>query len=887
VEQTEILNRANQLHCIPILPALAAVTGLLGAWIAAGSAGLFAAPLRITFTWLALIVVVILAGLPKKKVLLFVLAAAIVLLLPVFVPTGPIHDTLCVVLFLSALATGQEGPAQRLLLVSASACFCLALFRLACDVIPAVWLLSDAVASLLGRCATAISGGQLDVGATFAGVDFLVLSLAFAAGWIGMTEGPRWERGCYAVGAIGGVHLVYLIVLSFTADVLESLPNPPVPPFQHPYVPPAWSWAKAVPQLLPWNLPVIAAGLHLGVLAALLFWSNWPLKRPHPSALPGESTPTSAPPWTMWAVRYGPLLLAVLLPIIGIVTAERCDLGGKRIVANQQGQLDWRRPCHDRYGQQWAGQFGMLPVLVESLGGHLSLSSEFSNEDLVGTDLVVWLHPAGQVPPAQQERIWDFVHRGGSLLVVAGPPFPDGGQARCANEILEPTAMLVREDVALSATGNWQQACQPCGHPAAAALSGKRAKLFTDSGTSVQIGWPARPLVVGRWGWTAPGSDPNRAYSWEASERLGDLVLAAEQQYGRGTVVVLGDSFSLTNEGSVRGYEWSGRLLSYLANRPQKGHPLWQRLGTLLLLLGLLVMACWRVTAARLVGMALLLSLSSGICGRYNLEATRVVPDGRLIETMNDRLPYRLASIDVSHLESFSDGNWSFDAINGLALTLMRNGYLVTSLPEISQERLERAALVIAIAPLRPFSAAERQRLHEFVSRGGLLIGMVGAEQAAASASLLGDFGLHVPASPVPTDGPWPEPEPMGHFRSLYLDARDYGAGDYKASVIFHTAWPVEAKQSGVEALVHGKNDLPIVVARLVGQGRIVVIGDPGFALNKNLEYIGGEPFEGRYENAHFWRWLIARLTGRPEWIPPRPPAPTSAATPQRGENQK
>jgi hypothetical protein len=68
---------------------------------------------------------------------------------------------------------------------------------------------------------------------------------------------------------------------------------------------------------------------------------------------------------------------------------------------------------------------------------------------------------------------------------------------------------------------------------------------------------------------------------------------------------------------------------------------------------------------------------------------------------------------------------------------------------------------------------------------------------------------------------------------------------------------------------VYGQNDLPIVVCRHVGQGKVVLIGDTGFALNKNLEYIGGEPFAGDYENAHFWRWLISRMMDQDEWIPP------------------
>jgi hypothetical protein len=147
---------------------------------------------------------------------------------------------------------------------------------------------------------------------------------------------------------------------------------------------------------------------------------------------------------------------------------------------------------------------------------------------------------------------------------------------------------------------------------------------------------------------------------------------------------------------------------------------------------------------------------------------------------------------------------------------------------------------------------------------------------------LLAAFGLRVPVSPVPTVGSWREPEPVGHLRSLYLNAKDYGAGDYKAGVTFHAGWPIEVDASDAEVLVRGPREEPLVVSRPVGRGRVVVIGDTGFALNKNLEYIGGEPFEeGGYENAHFWRWLISRITERPEWIPPPPPPKPAAGAGQ------
>ena len=60
--------------------------------------------------------------------------------------------------------------------------------------------------------------------------------------------------------------------------------------------------------------------------------------------------------------------------------------------------------------------------------------------------------------------------------------------------------------------------------------------------------------------------------------------------------------------------------------------------------------------------------------------------------------------------------------------------------------------------------------------------------------------------------------------------------------------------------VVESEAELPVIVSRAVGQGHVVLIGDTCFAMNKNLEYIGGQSFSGGYETAHFWRWLLTRL---------------------------
>ena len=51
----------------------------------------------------------------------------------------------------------------------------------------------------------------------------------------------------------------------------------------------------------------------------------------------------------------------------------------------------------------------------------------------------------------------------------------------------------------------------------------------------MEVRWPARPLAVGIWGWSAPEQGAtwtgNRAF--QPGAKLGDLVLAAEQRVGR------------------------------------------------------------------------------------------------------------------------------------------------------------------------------------------------------------------------------------------------------------------------------------------------------------------------------------------------------------------
>jgi hypothetical protein len=58
---------------------------------------------------------------------------------------------------------------------------------------------------------------------------------------------------------------------------------------------------------------------------------------------------------------------------------------------------------------------------------------------------------------------------------------------------------------------------------------------------------------------------------YDAGEKLGDLLLAAEQPVGKGRIIAFGDTSGMTNAINVSSYVFTTRLLAYLAGDSRPG----------------------------------------------------------------------------------------------------------------------------------------------------------------------------------------------------------------------------------------------------------------------------------------------------------------------------
>ncbi len=892
----------------PLAPSLrgvlAAIAGVTATWIVAGSAGLMARPLAQVLGWLG-IGLVLSASWPRRKaqpVEIACLAGSAVAAAILFVPSPTVFDVIAMVLVLAAAAWTTQGADRIVLTAAAYGAAVLAVYRLAIVSAAVAWSASNALGEGIGRWLGWVFGKPLSIGATFAGLDFLVLMAAMSAVWVVQTTRP-WRRRAIAV-AVAAVlgHAVYLFALAHADDLLASIPKPPVvepPPYQSDlYVPPPWHWGEAVRWLIPWNLPLVAVLIH-ALIAACMFLEKGALAKA--ASEPKEATGSVAPHprndlLSPAAIGLAAAVLAAVIPITQLLSLKKLELTGRKIVLYDHGSLDWGKPQFDRFGQASAGDYGMLSTYLELLGAECTEASKLNSGRVAkpgfrrslpswsgettpisalvsGADVFVVIHPTQPWKPEEIDAVWNYVRNGGALLIVAEPHVWEPGFKSSFNELLAPVGMEVRFDTAIPAVRHWQHGLEPAVHPVGVGICDTSNGFGLGQGASIRHGWLAQPIVIGRWGWSDPGSDAvlTGVAQCDASERLGDVVLAAEQKVGKGRVVVLADASGVKNVGLPGSYEFVGRLLAYLASRascPQL--PLWRQALGLFTCLALVILLGWRAEPARLAAAMAIFALFAGLSLTSTAAGAEMLLDGR------QQTPNPVVCIDASHLPAASGDPWSDDGLAGWQLTLMRNGYVPLILRRWNEAQIQRAGMLIAIGPGREFSAAERATVRQFLDNGGTMLCTAGANHANPIESLLSEFNLRVPPSPLSANDRRSEPRPMGYFRTPYLDT-----GKYRVYMALYAGWPVDGEGPGVELLVRGFDDLPVVMSSRVGQGKIFLFGDTFFVANKNLEAEDGRRVQVFQENAVFWRWFFAALNGR-EFVPSEPaqePAETDETT--------
>lgn len=746
----------------------------------------------------------------------------------------------------------------------------LAVYHAAYQWIPFFATAVEIGAGVQNRVLGAMVGRSIDLGPTFSGFEPLVTVVCLAAAAMRVATGLRLRTIVWTAFGIAAAHVVFLYVMAHADRLIDLLPPTAEPPENEINFIGQWTWANALHAILPWNLPALAVVLQGLTATAILAGA---LRRTESSG-PSASTAGARAGQFDELFRFGPAALAAMALLAAMLGSRTASLAEKKVLAYESGYLHWSKPEPARRDPP-ARSYGMLPTLVEMLGGKFARSPSLDDEDLKSCDLLVIIHPDRPWDADALDRIEQFVRQGGGLLVAAEPMIVEGERRSSFNELLDRFGIEVCRAVAVPAADGWEHSLRALAQPAAAVPPGRGNRFGLVAPAPLRTVWPAHGVLSGRYGVTVPGSEAAATGRGEytTGNRLGDLCLAAERRFGRGQVIVLGDAAALTNDVLPSSWEFVSRLLARAAAPEQNDlHAPWRQ-ALALAALGLMVALLIARPEAVAVGSAAAVIAVAGILlslmMRFGSAAT---PDGAATS------PPALAYIDLGHANAVTDAPGRPFSITQFQRTVMTAGMLPLWLDRITPERLEKAQLLVSPGPQRGFSSDEVAAIEAFVSGGGIFVCTIGAEEVRPVLPTLEQWGFHITPTPQPPGRAPAEPWPLSAFRQVYRDDRP---NDY---VQFYAGWPIDLGQETSPLVLwvgpQGE-ERPVIAQRAIGRGLMILVADTYFIADDNMR----PDAQGTVGNDAFWRWLVG-LTGRKPIDQP-PAEPVEGRVPIEPEDGK
>lgn len=519
--------------------------------------------------------------------------------------------------------------------------------------------------------------------------------------------------------------------------------------------------------------------------------------------------------------RFVPVLVAVVLALLlGTGGALRTKSGRPqpgRVVVYADACLRW--DAHRGWdgagigeGEEACPAYDLLSRYLEDRGHSFVLrSSPISPADLASARILMLIDPLHQLAGAEREAIRAFVDGGGSLLVV-GDHTDVYGSSTALNAVLEPFGIQLNFDTTypFGPRRSWDGAMSSWPIPFARATDAKRTGIR--NGASLSLRDSAIPIVIGTRSFSDRGDRRNEARGNlgnlrpDPGEQLGDAVLAALAFLGRGKVLVFGDTTPFQNATLARSHGFVSGVFDYLS--APGGVPDLVRNPILpSLLLGLVFLVPPVVRRGPGLPTALLCCLAAGCMA---LVATpRAGTEGVTAPASE------VASIDVSHGALSEPAGGGNDGLGCLLEWLASEGLLPVLSDESLTTQVERSRVLFLMAPELPAGRSERVSLRPFMERGGLLVLSAGGDCGTGAESLLREFDYEV------------ENRPLGNAAGAI-------ATWTTAPVTFSSAWPVHSV-GGEDEILCSAGEYPLVRFRPVGRGGLVVIGDCGYLLNRNL----------------------------------------------------
>lgn len=464
------------------------------------------------------------------------------------------------------------------------------------------------------------------------------------------------------------------------------------------------------------------------------------------------------------------------------------------------------------------GLFGMLPDYLRDWGYHVEYGTDWETANPDDHDILLLINPSGKMEPKEKSAILSFIKNGGRLLFLGDHTLMFGLDNDYFGMIKE-VGIAFNFDTAIYFRRLWQKSLRS---PIITWDRMVRRENFETNivqGASLTLKYPASPVIIGRYGWSdlgninnPPGYLGDRIYS--TNEYTGDLVLAAERTYGRGKILVFGDTSFLQNSPVATSYPLIRIALAHLA---PKNYILLRLFLPFLFLAPALYILLWGNTLkypANHRSLPLLLILFSVMLWLGYLLGS----DTRFYDPASTSSRAK-AGIDTTLYPGFFRDDWDQTnrGIGGLKNTLYRNNLLPYLLYRPPWQDLNNFNYLFIIAPNKTINRSQVEAIIKYIKKGGKLICASGFEHKKEIQELLHVLGLDIENIPLST-----------------LTGTDTDRG-----IRFISAWALQTRK--VSDLKHtvlcaAWNKYPVIIQVEAGKGKAIFISDSHFFENRNLE---------------------------------------------------
>ena len=522
-----------------------------------------------------------------------------------------------------------------------------------------------------------------------------------------------------------------------------------------------------------------------------------------------------------WNVVLVLILFFLSIFIVSLYPYSHVDVSEKKIMFYTINMLGtWDKPVYGKYGKDASGMFGMLPEYLNESGYSVSLYNGTVTSDVLSdVDVFVVINLNKSFSEDEHRAIWGFVERGGSLLVL-GDHTDIAGIMHPLNDLLSPVGIRFRFDSGLPVGERWADCIEILNHPLGDGIENEY-QIEISVGATLNVSGDAFPIIVGRYGFSDHGSYLNSEmanlgdYVNNPGEQLGDVVLAAGAFYGKGKVLVFGDTSSFQNLAIPYSYKLVHNVFTWLCSGDGKivkySKNVFSILALIVCLAVFLIYLKKEKKVAYLLTLALVLSvLTSAVVNPFLIDREHIGGED-------------VVYIDMSHLERISIESYTSDATTGLMINLARNGYLPLMLNKFDREKISKSKILVLIAPTIPISRDEVYFLKNYMSNGGLIILSAGYQDKTPVSLLLNEFCFNIeniPLGPVP----YVEENPEGHQNEPR----------------FVDSWPITIENATIADSFYNieieNESYNLIMFTKYGLGGLIVIGDSQFLLDKNIE---------------------------------------------------